>query len=194
MTLDQVIFVISGGIALFGATMMISQRNPVASVLYLIVSLVAQAMIYVQLGALFLGAILVVVYAGAILVLFLFVIMLLNLRPNSEFGQPMPPLTLFTKLTIPLLLVIELLLIINRVSMGAVPSGLMREVADTFGSVPSVAKLLFTDYMYPFQLTGVLLLAAIVGAVVISRKEDSDSEPPMGADAKDAETPEEVTG
>ncbi|MEE8577253.1 MAG: NADH-quinone oxidoreductase subunit J, partial [candidate division Zixibacteria bacterium] len=130
----------------------------------------------------------------AILVLFLFVIMLLNLRPNSEFGEPMPPLTIFTKVAIPLLLVVELLLIINRISLGSVPSGLMREVSDTFGSVPTVARLLFTDYMYPFQLTGVLLLVAIVGAVVISRKEDSDSEPPAANDVTDSQTTEEVAG
>ncbi len=106
----------------------------------------------------------------------------------------MPPLTIFTKVAIPLLLVVELLLIINRISLGSVPSGLMREVSDTFGSVPTVARLLFTDYMYPFQLTGVLLLVAIVGAVVISRKEDSDSEPPAANDVTDSQTTEEVAG
>ncbi len=66
MSLNSIIFGLSAVIAIFGAVMMIGQRNPVASVLYFIVSLVAQAVLYVQLGALFLGAVLIIVYAGAI--------------------------------------------------------------------------------------------------------------------------------
>ncbi len=97
MTLDTVIFFISAVVAVFGATMMIAQRNPVASVLYMILSLVAQAVIYVQLGALFVGAMLVIVYAGAIMVLFLFVIMLLNLRGSEDLGHTRRRSAQFTK-------------------------------------------------------------------------------------------------
>ena len=91
MSLDLAIFVVSALVAVFGATMMIFQRNPVASVLYLILSLVAQAVLYVQLGAAFVGAVLIIVYSGAILVLFLFVIMMLNLRGSEDLGEPSPP-------------------------------------------------------------------------------------------------------
>ena len=113
MSFDLVIFIASAVIAVFGATMMIAQRNPVASVLYMILSLVAQAVLFVQLGALFLGAILVVVYAGAIMVLFLFVIMLLNLRGDEDLGAPMPPVSLFTKYVFSVLLVMELVFIVK---------------------------------------------------------------------------------
>ncbi|MFH1686047.1 MAG: NADH-quinone oxidoreductase subunit J, partial [bacterium] len=84
MSIDVAIFWISALVAVVSAALMIGQRNPIASVLYLIVSMAAQAVLYIQLGGLFMGAILVIVYAGAILVLFLFVIMLLNLRGGED--------------------------------------------------------------------------------------------------------------
>ena len=194
MTLDFGIFLVSAMVALFGATMMISQRNPVASVLYLILSLVAQAVVYVQLGALFLGAILIVVYAGAILVLFLFVIMLLNLRTTDDLGAPTPRLSMFTKLTVPLLLVLELYLVVRQLvwENREIPTGIMGGVpGDDFGSVQTVAEKMFTDYMFPFQLTGLLLLIAVVGAVVIARKERDEG--PVGQDAETATLIEDST-
>lgn len=174
MTLDYAIFLISAAVAVFGATMMIMQRNPVASVLYLILSLVAQAVVYVQLGAIFMGAILIVVYAGAILVLFLFVIMLLNLRANPELSAGMPPLSWFTKTAVPVLLIVELYFVIDRIMLPNAPTGMLGEVHDSFGAVHDVAIKMFTDYLYPLQLTGVLLLVAVVGAVVIARRESEE--------------------
>lgn len=169
MNLDTVIFIVSAIVAVFGATMIIAQRNPVASVLYLIVSLVAQAVCYVQLSALFLGAILVVVYAGAIMVLFLFVIMLLNLRGGEDPGEPPNALSRFTKYTVGVLLALELVFIIKGAPLEAMATGLIPKVAGEFGSVEQVARLMFTDYLYAFELTGVLLLVALVGAVVVAK-------------------------
>jgi len=168
VNLDTVIFAISAVIAIFGAVMMIGQRNPVASVLYLIVSLVAQAVLYVQLGALFLGAILIIVYAGAILVLFLFVIMLLNLRGSEDLGEGSSPVSRVTKFLVAALMVVELGLVVWR---GVFPEagGTGLEAASTgFGSVNVVAQLIFMKYLYPFELTSILLLTAIVGAVVMA--------------------------
>ena len=170
MSLDLVMFTVSAVVAVLGATMMIAQRNPVASVLYMILSLVAQAACYVQLGALFLGAILVVVYAGAILVLFLFVIMLLNLRGGEDLGAPPPALSQLTKYVFAVLLTLELAFIVKAAPLAQVTTGVLEAPANDFGSVKSVAERLFTGYLYPFELTGVLLLAAVVGAVVIARK------------------------
>ena len=107
MNLDGVIFIISAAVTLFGAVMMIMQRNPVAAVLYFILSLVAQAVLYVQLGALFVGAVLIIVYSGAILVLFLFVIILLNLRGDEDLGAPSAPLSQLTKFIVPIGIVAE---------------------------------------------------------------------------------------
>ena len=100
MNLDTIIFIISAVVAVTGATMMISLRNPVLSVMSLIVSLVAQAVLYVQLSVMFIGAVLIIVYSGAILVLFLFVIMLLNLRGNEDIGKKQSPVNLVIKIRI----------------------------------------------------------------------------------------------
>ncbi len=106
MVIDTVIFYIAALLAVFGAIMMITVKNPVAAVMYLILSLIAQAVLYVQLGALFVGALLIIVYAGAILVLFLFVIMLLNLR-GEQFEGGHPRLSLATKYFLSALFFIE---------------------------------------------------------------------------------------
>jgi NADH-quinone oxidoreductase subunit J len=177
MTLDIVIFIISAAIAFFSAVMMIAQRNPIASVLYLIVSLVAQAVIYVQLGAIFVGIMLVIVYAGAILVLFLFVIMLLNLRGNEDLGKPSGIISRFTKLAVSILLFVELVFIIRSVIILTPASTVVEGASDQFGSVRAVSLLLFTKYLYPFELTGVLLLIAVVGAVVIARRDRPEEIP-----------------
>ncbi len=177
MTLDMLIFLISAVVSVFAAVMMISVRNPVASVLYFILSLVAQAVVYVQLDALFVGAILVIVYAGAIMVLFLFVIMLLNLRGEEDLQSGFDAVSRYTKLLVGLLIAVELIFMVKSVLLPGAVGGVLAPVAKDFGSIRPVAKLLFTDYMFPFQLTGVLLTIAVVGAVVLARR-DTDSEPP----------------
>ncbi len=169
MTIDTIIFGISAVVAIFSAVMMIGQRNPVASVLYFIVSLVAQAVLYVQLGALFLGAVLIIVYAGAILVLFLFVIMILNLRGSEDLGTGSPPLSRLTKFLVAGLFVVELGFIVRNSVFSNVSTGVVN-LPESFGSVEEVAKLIFMKYLYPFELTSILLLTAIVGAVVLAGK------------------------
>jgi NADH-quinone oxidoreductase subunit J len=170
MSLDLIIFVMSAVVAVFGAIMVIAQRNPVASVLYLILSLVAQAVLYIQLGALFLGAILVIVYAGAIMVLFLFVIMLLNLRGTEDLGEHSHALSRFAKYLFGILLLMELVFAIRGVTLSGPRPGVMGMTPDDFGAVKTVAMQMFTRYLYPFELTGVLLLVALVGAVVVARR------------------------
>ncbi|MCK4573013.1 MAG: NADH-quinone oxidoreductase subunit J, partial [candidate division Zixibacteria bacterium] len=166
--IDTVIFFVSAVIAVGSAVMMISQRNPVLSVLYFIVSLLAQAVLYVQLGALFLGAVLIIVYSGAILVLFLFVIMLLNLRGTEDLGPTGPAVSRASKYLVSVLLLVELVFVIKASFFSAVPVGIVDVAPSEFGSVESVAELLFSNYLYPFELTSILLLAAIVGAVVMA--------------------------
>ncbi len=190
MNLDVIIFIISAVVAVFGATMMIAQRNPVASVLYLILSLVAQAVLYVQLGALFLGAILIIVYAGAILVLFLFVIMLLNLRGREDLGERPPVLSRFSKFVVSFLFLAELVFIIRQGFIENPPTGILPTTPNGFGSVPMVATRLFREYLYPFELTGVLLLVAVVGAVVIAKRESREEGSATGAASRPESTHE----
>ncbi len=178
MNLDTIVFFISAIVAVFGATMMIAQRNPVASVLYLIVSLVAQAVLYIQLGSVFMAAVLVIVYAGAILVLFLFVIMLLNLRGQEDLSDGSPRVSRLTKYLVSALLFVEMWFVVKSgflTDVGRI--GVMAEPLGTFGSVEEIATVLFTRYLYPFELTSILILAAIVGAVVMAKRERSGSTP-----------------
>lgn len=173
MLLELVIFYVAAVIAIGAALLMILQRNPVASVLYLIVSLLAQATLYIQLSAMFVGAILVIVYAGAILVLFLFVIMLLNLR-GEQFEEKRPRLGRATKMVISLALLVELLMIVKQTAFPERMDRLMVEATPDFGSVKPVAELLYTQYLYPFELTSILLLVAIVGAVIMAKRGRTD--------------------
>lgn len=173
--LEVIIFYVSALIAIGGAVMMIAQRNPVASVLYLILSLVAQAVLYIQLEALFIGALLIIVYAGAILVLFLFVIMLLNLR-GEGFGHERSRIGLATKVIFSLALIFELAAIVHTATNSANLVGASKHVSPGYGSVPAVAELLYTKYLFPFELTSILLLVAIVGAVMMARRDKIDKE------------------
>jgi len=168
--IDTTVFLVAAVLAVLGGTMMIAQRNPVLSVMYLIMSLVAQAILYAQLGGLFLGAVLIIVYSGAILVLFLFVIMLLNLRGTEDFGRGSKPVSRFAKLLVSFIFVVELILVVKTGFFRSdVEVGFLHPASGEFGSVESVATLLFTKYVYPFELAGLLLLAAIVGAVIMTR-------------------------
>ena len=192
MNLDLIIFVISAVVAIFGASMMIFQRNPIASVLFLILSLVAQAVLYIQLSALFMGAMLIIVYSGAILVLFLFVIMMLNLRAGEDLGAPSSPISKTVKYSISFLMFVELVFIFRGgAGLDSAAAGIMSTPPDNFGSIEQIAELLFTRYLYPFELTSILLLAAIVGAVIIARR-DSVEDAPTATETNEQQIIDEV--
>ncbi|PKK82189.1 MAG: NADH-quinone oxidoreductase subunit J [candidate division Zixibacteria bacterium HGW-Zixibacteria-1] len=172
--LNLIIFYFAAIIAVGGAVMMIIQRNPVASVLYMVVSLVAQAILYVQLSALFVGALLIIIYTGAILVLFLFVIMLLNLR-GEHFGGKQSVMGRASKVVISVILLVEFAAIFKQLALSQKVGSQLASVPEDFGSVEMVASHLFKEYLYPFELTSILLLVAIVGAVVIAKKDKTDT-------------------
>jgi NADH-quinone oxidoreductase subunit J len=177
MNIDLIIFIISAFIAVSAAALMISLRNPVLAVMSMILSLVAQAVLYVQLSAMFVGAVLIIVYSGAIMVLFLFVIMLLNLRGSEDMGENSPPIKLIFKYLFSILLFIEIIFIIKSSLFRGEPLiGMLPERATDFGSVEAVATTLFQKYLYPFELTSILLLVAIVGAVIMAKRDSGDSE------------------
>ena len=171
MSLEDFIFLFAAFVAVGGALMMILQRsNPVASVLYMVVSLVAQAILYVQMSALFVGALLIIIYTGAILVLFLFVIMILNLR-GEKFKENKSKLGLGTKTLFGLIFFAEVVVIILQFFGSRTGSNDVPQSITDFGSVDMVAGRLFREFLYPFELTSILLLVAIVGAVVLAKKE-----------------------
>lgn len=173
MNLDLIIFIISALVAVSAAALMISIRNPILSVMSMILSLVAQAVLYVQLSALFVGSVLIIVYSGAIMVLFLFVIMLLNLRGSEDLGKSSPPIRQAVKYIFAILIFVELVFVITSSLLRNQPAiGIMHDRASDFGSVEGVATILFQKYLYPFELTSILLLVAIVGAVIMAQRDD----------------------
>jgi NADH-quinone oxidoreductase subunit J len=135
------------------------------------------------------GAVLIIVYAGAILVLFLFVIMLLNLRGQEDLTDRSPPLSRFTKYLVSILLFVELWFVVKSgFFTDAVAGGVLTLPRETFGTVEEIAMTLFTRYLYPFELTSVLILAAVVGAVVMARRERAEQPPRAHAAPEPIET------
>jgi len=155
--------------ALLSAFLCITRRSPVASALWLVNTLFALAAIFVLLDAHFIAALQVLVYAGAIMVLFLFVIMLLNLRGQST--DMLGWAGRLVMLAVGLLLVVELW-VLTRIapSEQLLPSQGMLEMTEERGAVGVIAEPLFRDFLIPFEVTSVLLLAAIVGAVVLAKR------------------------
>jgi NADH-quinone oxidoreductase subunit J len=165
--MELAIFLITAIVLLITAILVVVQRNPVASALFLIAALCAQAILYLLLKAPFLAVIQIIVYAGAIMVLFLFVIMLLNLR-TDEFGPEKRKVQRFFGILFAVILFVEIGALV-KLSLTGLPqtSGI---IDSDFGSVHQVGQLLFTDYLFPFEVTSVLLLVAIVGAIVMAKR------------------------
>ena len=145
---------------------MVAYRNPVYSALYMVVTFAATAVMFLQLAAPFIAALQIIVYAGAVIVLFLFVIMFLNLKTAILIERRRGPLLL--ALGLAALVAGELAAAVATGSL--VPGGARAPVAAGFGSVESVASLLFTRYLVPFEITSLLLVVAMVGAVVLARR------------------------
>lgn len=171
--LNIVVFYLAAAFAVGGAFMMIWQRNPVASAMFLILSLVSQAVLYIQLDAVFVGALLIIVYAGAIVTLFLFVIMLLNLR-GGEFVDQSSGLSRYIKLIVAAAIGGELVYIISNTALPKIRFDALG--VENFGAVKPVAMILYSKFLYGFEVTSILLLVAVVGAVILARRSDEQEE------------------
>jgi NADH-quinone oxidoreductase subunit J len=158
-----------GTFAIAGGVLCITRRNAVASALCLVMTLFALAGMFAMLDAHFIAVMEVIVYAGAIMVLFLFVIMLLNAgRP----GAPTDIKVTSGKVTagvFGLVLAIELFVIRRAVPAESAP-GLLAPLTEERGAVGVIAEPLFQTYLVPFEITSLLLLAAVVGAVVLAKR------------------------
>ncbi len=161
--MERVLFVIFACVAVGGALNVLLRRHPLHSALALLVVLGALTGLYVLLGAYFLAMIQVVLYAGAILVLFLFVIMLLNVRAEEGRIERRP---LLRGLAVPLagLLGAEIFYLVRTFEENPIPSG------TSVGTTESVGEQLFTTYLLPFEVTSILILIALLGAVVLARR------------------------
>ncbi len=158
--MNSVIFIILGAITIFGGLMVIFARNPINSILFLLLTFFALASFYVFLGAPFLAAVQLIVYAGAILVLFLFAVMLLNIGKINEKGG------VFLKVLGVVTAGFILIIFINVVSGNRIAGTPYPKMVPT----ASLGELLFTKYLLPFELASVLLLVAIIGAVILLKR------------------------
>ncbi|HWP83639.1 MAG TPA: NADH-quinone oxidoreductase subunit J [Terriglobia bacterium] len=161
----QIFFFLFAGAAIGFAVNLLLQRHPIYSALSLIGVMASLASLYLMLGAEFIAAVQVIVYAGAIMVLFVFVIMLLNAgeearthrsRLVGQFGMP---------------LVVMLLGLLASVLFRQVPPDAVVRFGDYPGQTASIGLRLFLDYLLPFEVVSILILVAIIGAVVLARKE-----------------------
>lgn len=159
-------FYIIGGLTVLGAVATITRRNPVVAAMCLVWTLACSAGIYVLLHATFLAAMQVLVYAGAIMVLFVFVIMSVERPEEEEVGLGRALGTKLIGFVAVGLLCARMIPIVRGPEIRTAP----QLVPDAFGTVTSVGKLLFSNYLFPFEAISILLLIAIVGAVVISRR------------------------
>ena len=170
--MDALLFWVFGVVAVIASLLVVGQRNPMYSVLILIVSFGALSGLYVLLDAPFVAAIQIIIYAGAIMVLFLFVVMLLNI-PTED-----PPTGHHARLlggagprrfgaVLSLLLVVELFWAMSRLQPAPLPG------AGTAGSttVHDIGIKLFREYSFAFEATSVLILVAMVGAIILARRE-----------------------
>ncbi len=164
--IHQILFIIFGVICVAGAVNLLVQRHPINSALSLVVVMGALALIYLLLGAEFVAAIQVIVYAGAIMVLFVFVIMLLNAGEEERSRGSHIALLLGVPGVIALGCLVAWTMLSHNTQLG----GVRINTAD-FGATQPIARLLFRDFLLPFEITSVLILIAIMGAVVLGRRE-----------------------
>ena len=171
MRVEMFTFLLTAAICLAGSAGVVLLRNPVHNALSLVATLFGVAVLFIQQGAFFLAAIQVIVYAGAIVILFLFVIMLLGVDRAEGFDRE--PILGQRPAAIAAAVAILGLSLTALLSVGSRVTGQASTLAAIDGSEPNVnalAKVLFTDYVFAFEITSVLLTVAVVGAVVLSRK------------------------
>src|SRR5919204_6250928 len=162
--LHQVLFFIFAAVCIAGAVNLLAQRHPISSALSLIVVMGSLAVLYLLLGAEFVAAVQIIIYAGAIMVLFVFVIMLLN-AGEEEHGVASRVAT-FGGLPAVVTLIALVIYSITRPVQAAASKDL--PIGGSGGSTSAIATLLFRDFLLPFEVTSVLILIAIMGAVILA--------------------------
>ena len=162
----QVLFIVFGLICVAGAINLLVQRHPINSALSLVVVMSSLALIYLLLGAEFVAAVQIIVYAGAIMVLFVFVIMLLNAGAEERTRGSRIALVVGVPAVVVLTATVGWIMIRNNHQLGGITIG-----ASNFGATSQIANLLFRNFLLPFEITSVLILIAIMGAVVLGKRE-----------------------
>ena len=176
MSIDVIVFGTVFVVALGSSLAMLFARSPVHIALFLVVTQVALALAFLLEGAFFVAAVQIIIYAGAIMVLFLFVIMLLGIDRREILTEPFsaqrPVAT-----ALGALLAAEIAYVAVKgndlISATAGGEAALQDLNESPGNVESLARVLFSDYLLPFEVTSVLLVAAIVGVMVLARRMES---------------------
>ena len=179
MPFDALLFYVFAAVALAASLVVVGQRSPIHSVLALIASFGALAGLYVLLGAPFAAVTQIIIYAGAIMVLFLFVVMLLNAPGEDPLADGLAAGSSVTRYTGALLsagLVIELVWALTRFGDAAIGKRNVDSTVD-LSSVADIGRRLFTEYGFAFEVTSILILVAMLGAVVLARTQHVESTP-----------------
>ena len=182
--LHQILFFIFAAVAVAAAINLLLQKHPINSALSLIVVMGALAVLYLLLGAEFVAAVQLIVYAGAIMVLFVFTIMLLN----AGIEERTPGSTVATLIGVPGVAVLVGLCVFVFARSHLAQSGY--SIGDFHGTTQEIGRLLFRDYLLPFEVTSVLVLIGIMGAVVLAKREDPSAAERAPAVSAEAPRPE----
>ncbi len=198
--LQGIAFYLLAAVAVVSALLVVTARNPVHSVLFLILTFFSAAGLFVLLGAEFLAMLLIVVYVGAVAVLFLFVVMMLDVdfvRLREGYARYLP-----LAIIVAGVLLAEMIVISATVASSGAAAGSIGPVAATpdAANIETIGRVLYTDYVYFFQACGIILLIAMIGAIVLTlrhkpgvRRQDIHTQ--VGRDAKTAiEIKDAVTG
>ena len=167
--MDKLVFFVAGALVLVGASAVVMARNPVHSALALVGTLFGVAVLFVEQEAHFLAAVQVIVYAGAIVVLFLFVIMLLGVDRDEDITREPLPGQRPAAVVVGVLVVLEILVLAGAQWVSGARSSTGALSGDT-SNVEKLARAIFTRYLLPFEATSVLLVIAVIGAVVLARR------------------------
>ncbi len=180
MTFLQISFYFFAAMLIFAALMVITIRNPVKSALFLVLAFFSAAGVWITLEAEFLAIVLVLVYVGAVMVLFLFVVMMLDInlvRLREGFGEYLPIGGL-----IAILLVIEMAVILNAPEFGSESRPRPAGQATDYSNTEALGEVLYTQYVYPFEIAAIILLVAIVAAIALTLRRRPDTKYQKPAD------------
>lgn len=168
--METIAFWIIASITVISAVLMVASRNLVHSVVYMVISFVAIGALFIQLQAEFVAAVQILVYAGGIVVLFLFVVMLVNLGEVNQIEYLHQQWLPATVLALLLTAEIGFLLWGNGAALRGAPERAEMVLRGEIGNTETLGMMLYTDYLFPFEVASLLLLVAMIGAIYMSRK------------------------
>lgn len=172
MEITEILFYVLASLTVLSALLMVFSKNPVHSILYLIITFFCISGHYVLMNAQFLAVVNVIVYAGAIMVLFLFVVMLMNLNNEKiSFGRPAKLLAASLVSILFIALTVQLVLGNSDAAQQQIAMG-----EGEFGLIQNLGKHLYSEYVLTFELSSILFISAMIGAVILSKKDEELTE------------------